>query len=249
MRRLRRAAMERRFLLLAERINEFVILLQGLNVVSIFCRLSLALICGGIIGLERGSKRRAAGFRTYMLVCCGAALVMLTNQYITETFGTSDPARLGAQVVSGIGFLGAGTIIVTRQNQVIGLTTAAGLWASACMGLAIGIGFYSGAIMGSLFILLIIMGLHKVDNKVMSRSRSMEIYLELKDGSKLSDFMTFAHRNGIRVSHVEFIKPKYDESSEIMAVIVSLRLPKRHPHIEVIEEMLKLECARYIEEI
>ncbi len=122
------------------------------NCISITVRLALSLLCGGVLGFERERKGRAAGFRTYMLVCMGATLVMLTNQYIHDYTGTGDIARLGAQVISGIGFLGAGTIIVTGRNHIKGLTTAAGLWASACIGLAIGIGFYFGAIIGSFFI-------------------------------------------------------------------------------------------------
>ena len=115
--------------------------LKELNSISVTVRLMLSLVCGGILGVERGRKKRPAGFRTYMLVCMGAALVMITNQYIVEVYGGSDPARMGAQVISGIGFLGAGTIIVTGRNRVKGLTTAAGLWAAACVGLSLGIGF------------------------------------------------------------------------------------------------------------
>ena len=119
-------------------------------------RLTVAMICGGIIGLERGRRRRPAGFRTHMLVCMGAALTMLIGQYVATRLAadpslagrTTDVARLGAQVINGIGFLGAGTIIVTGRQEVKGLTTAAGLWASACMGLAIGAGFYLGALLG-----------------------------------------------------------------------------------------------------
>ncbi|WP_312446942.1 MgtC/SapB family protein, partial [Lacrimispora sp.] len=107
---------------------------QELNEITITVRICLALIIGGILGMEREVRKQPAGFRTYMLVCMGSAAVMMTNQYISQTFGGSDPSRLGAQVVSGIGFLGAGTIIVTRNNQVRGLTTAAGLWAAACAG-------------------------------------------------------------------------------------------------------------------
>ena len=118
------------------------------NIWTILIRLILAVIFGGIIGLERASKRHAAGFRTYILVCLGATLAMITNQFICEKSGQGDYARLGAQVISGIGFLGAGTILVTSKNQIKGLTTAAGLWACACMGLSIGIGYYTLAIGG-----------------------------------------------------------------------------------------------------
>ena len=113
--------------------------LREVTYLAVVLRIFVAVIFGGIIGLERGMKNRPAGLRTYMLVCVGACLVMLTNQYIYQVFGTGDPVRMGAHVVSGIGFLGAGTIIVTRRSQIKGLTTAAGLWASACIGLALGI--------------------------------------------------------------------------------------------------------------
>ena len=92
--------------------------------IAIAIRIAVAVILGGIIGLERGLKNRPAGLRTYMLVCVGACLIMVTNQYIYQVFGTGDPVRMGAQVVSGIGFLGAGTIVVTKRNQIKGLTTA-----------------------------------------------------------------------------------------------------------------------------
>ena len=118
-----------------------IAVLRELNWISIVLRLALAIICGGIIGIERGRKGRTAGFRTHVLVCIGAALTVLTNQYMMQYFGGGDPARLGAQVINGIGFLGTGTILITEQREVKGLTTAAGLWASACMGLAIGAGF------------------------------------------------------------------------------------------------------------
>ena len=114
--------------------------IREVTYLAIVLRITVAVILGGILGLERGLKNRPAGLRTYMLVCVGSCLIMLTNQYIFQVFGAGDPVRMGAQVVSGIGFLGAGTIVVTRRNQIMGLTTAAGLWASAAVGLAIGIG-------------------------------------------------------------------------------------------------------------
>ena len=130
-----------------EQVWELLHYLRGWNTASVILRLAVAMLCGGLIGIERASKRRAAGFRTYMVVCLGATLAMLLNQYIDDMLvhawqisQTTDAARLGAQVINGIGFLGAGTIILTGSQQVKGLTTAAGLWASACMGLAIGAG-------------------------------------------------------------------------------------------------------------
>ena len=159
------------------------------ELVSIIIKLTLAMICGGILGMERGKKNRPAGFRTYMLVCVGATLVMLTNQYLCEVYGTGDPARLGAQVISGIGFLGAGTIIVTGRNRVKGLTTAAGLWADACLGLAIGVGFYSAAIIGGLMILLVLSVLHRLDDRLVANARNVDLYMEFQKMSDLGVFM------------------------------------------------------------
>ena len=124
-----------------------------INIWSILLRLVLAVLFGGAIGVERATKRHAAGFRTYILVCVGATLAMLVNQYTVVTFDSGDATRLGAQVISGIGFLGAGSILITSRSQVRGLTTAAGLWASACVGLAIGAGFYTAAVVTGLLIL------------------------------------------------------------------------------------------------
>lgn len=101
--------------------------LYELNTITILVRILLAVLIGGLIGMERGMKNHTAGLRTYILVCLGSTMVMMTNQYVTENIGGGDPTRLGAQVISGIGFLGAGTILVTNRNRVKGLTTAVGL--------------------------------------------------------------------------------------------------------------------------
>ena len=117
-------------------------------------RLSVAAFCGGCIGLERERKHRPAGFRTHILICLGAAMTTLTSQYLVLNLHLyTDMARLGAQVIAGIGFIGAGTIIITKRRQVKGLTTAAGLWASAIVGLCCGAGFVEGAIIATAIIL------------------------------------------------------------------------------------------------
>ena len=148
---------------------------------NVFIKMALALLCGGVIGIERGRKKRPAGFRTYMLVCLGATLVMMTNDYICKIYGSGDVARMGAQVVNGIGFLGAGTIITTGHNKVKGLTTAAGLWASACIGLAIGSGYYEGAIIGTFMMLVIMVGLHTLDRQMLASTRVIMLYVELRE--------------------------------------------------------------------
>lgn len=151
--------------------------LYELSFTTVIIRTLLAIIIGGVVGLERGMKNKAAGFRTYILVCVGSASVMMTNQFIFEHFGTGDPTRMGAQVISGIGFLGAGTILTTHRSQVRGLTTAAGLWTSACIGLAAGIGFYLGAITGGITVLLILTLLERVKGMIQNRSLVFECYI------------------------------------------------------------------------
>ncbi len=131
-------------------------MLETLTTTQIILRLLSATVLGGLVGMERESVRRAAGFRTHILVCSGAALVMLISIFIFETYSNYvnvDPARLGAQVISGIGFLGAGTII-KDGGSIKGLTTAASLWAVACIGLALGVGFYSGAYITTAIVLV-----------------------------------------------------------------------------------------------
>ena len=166
--------------------------LREMNVASVLLRLTVAMLFGGFIGLERERKRRPAGFRTYMLVCLGAALTMLLSQYesymVTHAWHETameiglrtDVSRFGAQVINGIGFLGAGTIIVTGKQEVKGLTTAAGLWASACMGLAIGAGFYECVLLGFLLILLTNRLLPFVEDAIIESARNMNIYVEFQ---------------------------------------------------------------------
>ena len=129
------------------------------NLLTLLIRTLLALICAGVIGFERGAHGSAAGLRTHILVCLGAMIAMCTGVFVSMYYN-ADAERIGAQVVSGIGFLGAGTIMVNR-GHVKGLTTAAGLWASACIGLAIGTGFYEAAIVGTFAVFFVERGLKR----------------------------------------------------------------------------------------
>lgn len=141
--------------------------------IQILFRLILATVLGGIIGLERESHEKAAGFRTHILVCLGSCLIMLTSMHIFDIYkgvATLDPARIAAQVVTGVGFLGAGTIIRFRAS-VRGLTTAASLWAIAGVGLAVGSGFYFAAIVTSVIIFVSLYLLTKVETSVSKRNK------------------------------------------------------------------------------
>lgn len=130
--------------------------INDLSVVSMALRMVLSMVCSGVIGLERGRANQPAGMRTYMLVSFGASIVMITGDYLFNKYGTGDPARLGAQVVSGIGFLGAGSIVVSGKSRIRGLTTAAGLWTSVCIGLVMGIGFFECGIAATAAMYIII---------------------------------------------------------------------------------------------
>ena len=222
--------------------------LRGINMASICLRLFLACLIGGIIGLERGKKKRPAGFRTHMLVCIGAAIAMMTNQYISTFLGESDFSRLGAQVISGIGFLGAGTIIVTGRQQVKGLTTAAGLWASACTGLAIGIGFYEGALIGALAIFGVIALLHKLDTLLYSNSPVLDIFVEAEDMSKITSMLTYFKAKSIRVSSFE-TSSDHLTAQNCVTAILTISGPKKCSHAELILELGSLDGILFVEEI
>lgn len=222
--------------------------IRGLNSCTILIRVLLALVIGGIIGIERGRKNQPAGFRTYMLVCLGATLVMMTNQYIYVSFNSGDISRLGAQVISGIGFLGAGTILVTKKNRVRGLTTAAGLWTAACVGLAIGIGFYEGAIVVGVGILLIMTFFHKVENWIHARSAAMSIYLNLNSLDAVTSFISYCKEREYKVSDMQVSKEK-EADKHTIAVMASLHLKRGTPHVRVIGEVSKLDGVKYIEEL
>lgn len=196
-------------------------ILHSLNLVSITVRLLLALACGGVLGMDRERNHRPAGFRTYTLVCSGAALVMMTSQYVLDTMGSVDVLRMGAQVVSGIGFLGAGTIIVTGKRHVRGLTTAAGLWAAACIGLAAGIGFYAGALLGTVVILLVFSWFHYLGNKINRYGHVMNLYLELQNLQALGALLRTARENKLNLSEVEIDKNGREEGPISVLLSVS----------------------------
>ena len=231
---------------------EMITLLRSLNMVSIIFRITLAIFVGGIIGMERGRKHRPAGLRTYILVCLGAALVMMTNQFVYDEFNASDPVRLGAQVISGIGFLGAGTIVLTGKSQVKGLTTAASLWAAACIGLAIGIGFYEGAVVGGLAIMFTVSGLHSFDNWMNKKSNYLELYVEYQEEENtFSDFLKYARDNYFDVSNLQMSGKGIhgnENGKRIVSYILTAKSTVKRPHEEMIRLLMRADGVVYIEE-
>ena len=222
--------------------------LREITLLSVVIRIFMAVIIGGLIGLERGLKNRPAGLRTYMTVCLGACLIMLTNQYIYQATAIGDPVRMGAQVVSGLGFLGAGTIIVTRRNQIKGLTTAAGLWAAAGVGLAVGIGFYEAALIGGFAIFVCMTLLQRLDNKMHRSTKVMEIYVELSKECPLGDFLRAVRDMGIEVRET-MREQDPDTEDGIRAYFAILRLPQRKLHIEAMDEIRMIPGVNCVEEM
>ena len=220
----------------------------GSEVITIICKLALALICGGILGIERERKLRPAGLRTYMLVCIGATLVMMTNEFIYLRFPGQDVARMGAQVISGIGFLGAGTIIVTKSSRVRGLTTAAGLWTAACVGLAIGIGYYSAAIICEIIILAIMVLFENVDKKIEKYSKIINLYIEFNSAHNIRTLLEYATKKEIRTSEMQMLRTAI-ENDESVAISITLECENMINHQNVIREIAELQGIQYVKDV
>jgi len=204
-------------------------------------RLLLACILGGLIGYERESMKRPAGFRTHILVCMGSALVMLTSEYIFMKYKGStnmDPARLGAQVVSGIGFLGAGTIIREGAN-VKGLTTAASLWAVSCVGIAAGIGFYGGAVVAALVIYLTLMVLKKLEHNLANRKYINVLYIKTSNlPGQIGAIGNILGKNNININNIEFLN---NEDDADVLIKLYVRIPNDAKKKTVMGELQKIE--------
>ena len=226
--------------------------LRELNEISVVLRFVLAVLFGGLIGIEREHKHRPAGFRTHILVCLGAASTTVTGQYLLTLSSiapiTSDPLRLGAQVIAGIGFIGAGTIIVTKRRQVKGLTTAAGLWTSAIIGLAIGVGFYEAAGYATFLILLTETILSKVDWFLLSRAKCINVYIEYTKAENLSDIMTMLKQLEVQVVDIEVAKNRSETEHNISAIL-SIECSKKILPEAVLSKISRVEGVKTVEEL
>lgn len=230
-------------------IESISLYLREINTISIILRLTLATVCGGILGAERGRKKRPAGLRTHILVCIGSAMVMITSQYMTDILRIStDASRMGAQVISGIGFLGAGTIIVVGRNEIKGLTTAAGLWSCACMGLAIGIGFYEGAIISCVFLFGVLTLLHKLDLHSRTHSKILDVYVEIKHITGVTNFLDVVKSDGTKISNME-VKKSNEMDRHIIGLIMTLTLADKIEHSEYILKLHTIENVLSVDEI
>lgn len=238
----------------------FFTVFRELNIFSMAARIVLAMAMGGVIGLERERKGRAAGFRTYMLVALGSCITMILGQYLNALLATfladayeivrqrTDVVRLGTQVISGTGFLAAGTILVTGKQEVKGLTTAAGLWASACMGLAVGAGFIECVAVSFVLIVLSIRVLPAIETAVINNSRNMLIYLETDNIEQLSGIIAFLKREQISIYEVEIDKDRQEHLQSVTALL-NIRLPIHLYHGELMAALSALDGVITIDEV
>ena len=222
---------------------------RDVTLLSVALRMLLAVICGGVIGIEREFKRRPAGFRTHILICLGAAMTTLTSQFLATYLNFStDVARLGAQVIAGVGFIGAGTIIVTRRQRVKGLTTAAGLWTCAIVGLALGAGFYEGGLAVTLLVLLAELLFSRLEYRVLSNAPEINLLMEYTDKNCLDAVLQLYRDNTVKVLDMEITRAAGSETHNACAIF-SLRLHKKC-NVEMLTDMIHaIEGVILVEEL
>ena len=202
---------------------EFLNPLREMTTLSVCVRMLIAMALGAVIGLERSAKNRPAGFRTHILVCLGAATAAMTGLFIVLKLGMlSDASRISAQVISGLGFIVAGTIVVTKKMSIKGLTTAAGLWTTGIIGLAVGSGYYELALIAAILVLLAETVFFDVGRKI---KHQPEYTLEVHYNSKtsLDNVLRYCKDNGMSIINLK-IHSSDDVSAEARyTAVISLR--------------------------
>lgn len=217
--------------------------LRQLSVEATVLRMLLAVFCGGIIGIEREFKRRPAGFRTHILICMGGAMTTMTGQYLSAYAGyVTDPSRLGAQVIAGIGFIGAGTIIMTRHRRVRGLTTAAGLWTAALVGLSLGSGFYEGAILATVLVLLAEIVFSKIEYRLLQTTSEISIFVEYTSVDGVEQILKRFREMRIKVLNMEITNATKSDGRNL-SVIFYLRLHKRCRPEQILESVRSIDSV------
>ena len=226
----------------------FLDCLRDMNSLAVILRILAAALCGGLIGLEREFKRRPAGFRTHILVCLGACLTTMTSQYLSiHMHYFTDIGRLGAQVINGIGFLGAGTIIVTRRLNVKGLTTAAGMWVCAIIGLSIGAGFIEGSLIATALVLLAELVFARMEFWIFRHSRQLLLYIEYSDPECLDRSMEPTKKYSMRMADLEISRSA--GNTDRRSAIVSLRPTMPYESDALVADLRDIPGMVFVEEL
>ena len=220
---------------------EFIAYMREFNVVTVLVRIFLACLAGGILGAERGKHGRVAGMRTHILVCVGAALTILIGLFVVGELGVGqDATRIAAQTISGIGFLGVGTIMVRGKSQVVGLTTAAGLWAASAIGLSFGAGFYEGGILGTMVAILVNMLLPKIEYRYKLSRVSYVFYVEIASVYDVQTFVDHLEKT-YPIQEVEITKPNSGHSSHVGVNIIVFARQTQLSEEEILEGLSALK--------
>ena len=219
------------------------------NTLAVLLRLLLACVVGAVIGLNREYHNKGAGMKTHVLVCVGSALTMVVGEYVSVRFpeARADMNRIGAQVISGVGFLGVGTIIVTGKNEVRGLTTAAGLWACACIGLVAGVGFLEGALLALALVVATFTVLGRIDSLVRKHARTFELYVEFEGQAAVKEFLKRLHAWDCEFT--DFSLSHGEAGSRSVAATVTIRLQQMGRKGAFIDAVQALDCVSFCDEI
>ena len=220
-----------------------IMFLRSFTLLSVTTRIIISVILCGLIGLERGKKGQAVGLRTHVLVGLGSALSVIVGIYTCEVFNYgNDPLRVSAQVISGIGFLGVGTILVVGKSHIRGLTTAAGLWTTAGIGLACGIGYVSIAIIATMIVLVTMTLMTKFENSLSSYHVHEYFSIELNDPTKVNELVTYLKEN-YNISEIMISSAKSNLPGHIGLQIVFTNLTEKQ--FNEISDLHKKEYVTY----
>ena len=224
--------------------------IRNMNALAVTARLILAVICGGVIGIEREIHRRPAGFRTHILICMGSAITILTNLYLYQVMHLyTDISRMGAQVIAGIGFVGAGTIIVTRRQRVKGLTTAAGLWTCSIVGLACGAGYAECAIFATLMILFAELVLVRIEYHYLKKSSDVNIYVEYTQPSTIQKLVRILRTGKIPLNDIEVNRIADGEGGYRYGAILTVRVTGEEMEKEIVQGLTQISDVQTVEEL
>lgn len=223
-------------------------LISGWSTLSVFCRLLLATLTGIAIGAERERHNKDAGMKTHVLVCVGAALCMIVSQYMAEHGMNLDTSRIGSSVVSGVGFLGVGTIIVTGTHEVRGLTTAAGLWACACIGLAAGAGYLMGVLIALGFVLFTFVILRRIDARANLANREFYLYAELDSNRNVKHLLHRMREMGANYDNLRVSKSGVEGDGPILTLRVKVDKSSELERVGVVEQIDNLDYVYYVED-
>ena len=222
---------------------------REMTLLGVAVRMISAVICGGLVGLEREFKRRPAGFRTHILICLGASVTILTNLYLYQVLHLyTDISRMGAQAIAGIGFIGAGTIIVTKRRRVKGLTTAAGLWAISAIGLVCGAGYLELAYFATAMILVAEMLLVKFEYHLARRVEDVNLYIEYRHSVCIEQIMRVLKEQKIPVINLEITRITEGEEHRYCAII-EVEARKEQLDRSVMASLTAIEDVTTIEEL